>query len=589
MKKFLGIVALLSISIGVISANTQTVTGYEGSIYSDTSRNFWAGILLALTISCYSVIKYRSYRIPILTLVLSGWSLAALPSIRSYWYWGMGDSLRHFAWMNDVSKGVMSPTEIIYPALHLQSIILSSIMSTPLNDSTMMLTPAFSLVFITFTILSVRHLIGSCIAIIFATLTSIMFLQVNNFATHFMAHSSSIAIMYSSLVLFIFSRYYTSLGPNSIYNRRYSFLFFISLIGLLIYHPQQLLNMSLFVTATMISYYAVDNKVLSSWSNLVVALFSIILFASWATTQERIYRVMVLYMTRVTGFVRDGISGIYAGGGGIAEVDETQESIGALGGSLLELFVKSFIPSTVVAVSVLFYLGYILILEYKTGRKLDYVFHYSIGVSSVFFLYLLLLFVGDFSQSFRYHGFIFLVLTILFPIVLFKLSFEYSTDLKTSTLLKSIVFVIVIMVIITIPVAHMSPYIHLNSPHVSEMQIEGYETVYEYQGDSTNVVGIRASGYRYSEAAIGYNEAQRSDRVHPTNNSAPFNFNFKDLNRTYNSPIYLTVGSHDEFRELNVFGGAWYSEQTFNQLEYNNNSIKTYNNGEFRSYRIDTN
>src|SRR6056297_3153531 len=111
------LVGFASLAAAVLVAHGSPPEGYELSIYAATPTGFWVGVGVALAVAV-TVGLAREDLTHRLALVLGGTAMlavAGLPVIRSYYFFGAGDSLTHLAWVKDIAAGRLSVLNFLYP------------------------------------------------------------------------------------------------------------------------------------------------------------------------------------------------------------------------------------------------------------------------------------------------------------------------------------------------------------------------------------------------------------------------------------------------------------------------------------------
>ncbi|MFB6179797.1 MAG: hypothetical protein ABEI77_08745, partial [Halorientalis sp.] len=111
----------LAVAGAVLTATRSPATGYEVSIYSATPVTFWIACSVAFLAAISVAVSPLYEDVAPFVLVLGGstmLTIAALPVLRGYYFYGLGDSLTHLGWARQLAAG-SDPLAFFYPGSHL--------------------------------------------------------------------------------------------------------------------------------------------------------------------------------------------------------------------------------------------------------------------------------------------------------------------------------------------------------------------------------------------------------------------------------------------------------------------------------------
>src|SRR6056297_449258 len=111
----------LAISVAVVVAYNDPVTGYELNIYAGTPLAFWVLVALAVLLSiliAFSATKAHVRAAGGFLGLLAMTVTVSLPIFRGYHYVGDADPLSHLGTAKVISAGEMGMTASRYPVVH---------------------------------------------------------------------------------------------------------------------------------------------------------------------------------------------------------------------------------------------------------------------------------------------------------------------------------------------------------------------------------------------------------------------------------------------------------------------------------------
>lgn len=598
-----GTLAKTMLTMGFVGVGTATVvsylnpaTGYELSIYTETPISFWILISFALLISILVVFSRLDRTMTVLGAFLGGLSMTAivlLPIIRGYHYMGTGDALGHLGTTRDLNAGRMVATEIVYPSVHTLGSIVHDLTGFELHHSLSVVVVLFVICFFIFIPLVVRELTSDVWTTYVGLFSGLLLLPINQVSPSLYAHPTSQALMYAPAFLFVFLILYR----NRIVRTSMLFLLVASMFVLL--HPQQAANFVLFfgvIAALQTGYDLYRGYHGDRWKKWVlpeVMAYSTV-FWLWATnfdtfwsTLESLYTIPFRETQAAESTAQRSVS--------LAEV----------GGSLPEVFVKLFLVSLVYVLLT----GLLLFLvvrrstwSLKVGDRYDivsdggtldridrmlllYIFGGLVAVTILFFVYVLR--GGSSDQYFRLLGFLMVLGTVLGSLTFGRIMRYVRHRLSDPAARRSIAFVLVLCLALSVPVVFASPYIYASSDHVTERQMSGYETTFEYQDESIAFDKVRQSPSRFGSAIQGreipreayYREGERRGQI-------PDHFANRMLRTYYGEPIYVPLPEADRLQDAVLWKGFRFSHEDFEYLDNEPGINKIQANGGYDLYLV---
>lgn len=578
----------LAAAVGILVARANPATSYEPSVYTGTPAITWIAFAFALAIAVSTALTCRG-REQALGIALGGTTvtaIASLPVIRNYRFAGMGDALTHLGWARDIVRGEMAPHELFYPAVHTIASIFHFVGGVPIERGLMFSIVILFVPFLIFVPLVVRDMAGDGMAIGLAAIVSWMVLPVNNIATHMGIHTNSNALFLVPVVIFAFVAY---LRRRATIERLpfglspFSLLIYLTGIGLLLVHPQQMVNAVILIAAISgIQYLARrrfnDHPMLDHPTTYAHTVVLGILFTLWAASNERF---------------RDALAGLATGvftqdiGGG-AEVDQRESSLTEIGGSLAELFVTMFSDLAVISLAV----GVFILLVWLGRTSLDpetksFVNYLSIALvplTGMFVLY----YVGTPTMAFRQIGFIAVVLTILAGVALARGFGGLSRVISRPGSNAVAALTLGAFLVIGLMTMFASPIIYNPGQHVTDEKFSGYESGMNHAAEDVPMAGMGYDPYRYDH---GINGVEGEDSLSAATTASGTvdaeTFEAGDYDEAYHgSDYYFVVTSFDITREIEVYQELHHSDESLEEFETYEGANKVISNDEFRMYSV---
>ncbi|RZV10813.1 hypothetical protein BDK88_2005 [Natrinema hispanicum] len=572
----------LALTGAVLTAHSAPATGYELSLYTGTPLSFWALFGCVLLISLLVSLEATTDWYRRLALGLGGGAAMAfvgLPVLRGYRFYGAGDALTHLGWMRSIQSGVLSPTELKYPALHTVTILLESTVGIDLTQAALLVVVLLACLFCTFVALSTAAIFESRYSTAIGAFSAFLLLPVTNLSTYIIPHAMSQAILFSSVVLYLLLR--VIFCPSS--RRALSAvgtLFAVTSVALVFYHPQlaaHFLVVCLGICALQLLYrrYRTTHPIADHRPIYGQTLILAGAFLIWTTTHD--------YFTGAVRYAVSSAVRYFVGDTTAAASAQSQSaSLNELGASVAELFLKLFGSSLVfmalVGLLVLWTLresdGTVM---RKTHGVIPYFIAGLVGLAGLFALY----FFGSYSgMYFRVFGFMMLFITVLGAVAI-AYGMSAFTRARPSGSLHSIVtagfgLVLLLSLIAVFP----SPYIYSASPHVTEMSMTGHETAFENQDADVTFVGIRAGPNRYADAMSG-----KLDRTRQYSGVTGDEIT-DGIPRQYSGDRYLTVTESDWQREVRAYHELRYTRSQLSSISSQGGVNRVQSNGEFTLYYV---
>jgi len=585
---------LASLFIGISIFNWGIIfqlISYELSIYEGVSGSYVA-LLLFILVGALNYIRkdsgHLTTRLSILLVWLCVMSIVILPFLKGYFFIGEYDALTHLGYVRDIFRGDIEPFQIPYPFIHVFAVMVHIVGALTTRRSLLFVTFVFPFLYMVFTPLAVRRIDRNSIVFLFATFSGILLLPIYHISSHMHTHPSSQALLLIPLLIFL-------LVPALEHSaKRYTFLFTIGFISLVLLHPQQGANLVMILFGAsifqLVSRYSgwTDSKTLSSWILTYLFIAGIIF---WLRVQN--LSIFAIIFRSFTTSLFEPLS--------TSKAVERSATLSKLGGSTSLLFLKLFfvrliycIGAAVGMVAVTFQLVEIENLDLRQyipaeDSKRAYLFHLTGGYLMVFLLFMGFL-VSNISDIYhRYLAFMFVIMTIMAAIPMGRGIEQIGESLpriKPRTLL--VIFTLVIITV-TLPIVHSSPYIYKTSQHVSESQYSGFKTTFRYADDDVRFNNIGSPVSRYGHATVG--TVKDRDDYYPRGMDSPGGLPPHVANRSLSTnmtaPMYLTSTTAGRKRHIQLYDGFFHNRSDFKYLETESSLHKISTNGGFTLYYYD--
>ena len=569
------IINFLAITGAILIAYRNPASGYELSIYTGTPMKFWALVLPTICSSLYIFVMFDDYfKLPLASLSLSVISILNLPIIRRYYYLNEGDSLTHLGRTIDISTGALDPTNLLYPGFHILSIVLSYTTAIELNESMVIIAVSIMpIVYILFSSLSCRLIYPNTWAVTAGCVASLMLLPLSDlrFVTNELTRSMLPVVIFSILLSFSHRRL------------RVIAVLLLILPATVFQHPQIALSISLFLLGVVVSLWLIPKlridisektKIGSGlWSNyLYIFIFYSIINYVWMSGRDKFVDGFQAYI--LTLFSVSSPSAVRV------------DSLEKVGGSVVEIFLKSYLVDFIFGISTVFNFFLILYATYKIRKK-----HIStndlkfmvVCVSSIPVLLLLLSdFVGGRFGS-RYYHIVVSISVITGAVASYNI---YSTICPPKFGRREVFVVLSVLMLLSVPLIHTSPYTYRPSSHISESQFEGYGTALEHYSQEVKFDNVRSYPYRYSDGSEGFGAKRRGHYTGRYLTMAPDHFAGNSLHEYYEESRVLAVTAADRKRDAILWKGFRYSQSNFEYLDNNEHIYKVHSSGDFDLYYV---
>ncbi|MDG5761552.1 hypothetical protein QA600_19665 [Natronococcus sp. A-GB1] len=561
----------LALGVGTILAYLNPATGYEPSIYSATPFLFWICVSISLFISTLIVFTGYQRQQKFLGLVLGGSTMVtivALPIIRGYYWVGESDALGHLGHTRDLQQGAISLNDLIYPAIHTLGSTISNITGINVSHSLLLIIVVFVAVYLLYIPCILRELTSSSLMVYIGVFSGFFLLPLNFLGVHMQIHPTSQAIMFSPVILYLFSASYIR------QDARHFVLLFITFSMFIMIHPQQAANYVLmFGGIAAVQLFLNSNTQNPTHSKrgsiYYISILAFLLFWIWTGgLQSAVGRQIGALVTSL--FVTDTDTG--------TQVSSRGMSLDVLGGSMEEVFLKIFFAGFLFCLFgglvMLAVFGKTLSRRYSKElcgtftasnqdkqRVLLYLTAGFVIISGMMIFYL----IGDRgSRYFRHYGFMMVIVTIFGAIFIGRLLQNLEMRFSSKQVSALTVTIMLVFLVLTVPVVHPSPYIYQTSGHVTESQVSGYEHSFEYWSDGTDYADLRSTLSRYDAAING--ERSYSGDV-GDQQEIPDHFADQSLQGIWQQPTYITVTEADRTRDADVYNGFRYRYKDFDYLD----------------------
>lgn len=583
----------LAVSVAVVVAYNDPVTGYELNIYAGTPLAFWGLVSLAVLLAVLVTfaaskphVRAAGGFLGLVTMTVT----VALPIFRGYHYVGDADPLSHLGTAKVISAGEMGMTASRYPVVHTLGGALHTMTGLSLRHVMLVTVVVFLLCFFVFVPLVVRELTGDTWMAYVGLFSGLLLLPINHLGSHQYVFPTSQAILFAPAVLLVFFLLFHQRTT------RLSALFLVLAPAFVMLHPQQAANLLIFfgvVVAGQIGYdfwRGTDFKQWRRWLLPEVAFFGTV-FALWVYNME-------IFWSSIERVAMIPFEATTVGGKAATRTGSLEQ----VGGSLPAIFAKLFSVQ-------LFYVlltGLLLLLALNqlrsgrqwytratstNGRMLPmYLYAGLVAVGLLFVVF----FVGGISdQMFRHLAMMMVFGTILGAIALGRVM-HYLRERWSPTAARGAVAVTLCLCFaLSLPVVFASPYMYYDSQHVTEKQMHGYETTFEYQNRAILFDDIRSSTYRYGHAVRGTDRSggayytEGDEGIHSGDHGIPDHFANRSLRTYYEHPRYLPVPEADRVRDPVLWNGFRFSREDFAYLNSEPGIDKVQSNGGYDLYVVE--
>ena len=573
------VIGFLALAFGVLQANAHRPTGYELSIYGGTPVGFWIGVGIAIAISLLVSFAVLPGQIRTTALILGGLSIisiAGLPVLRGYYYYGTADALTHLGWTRDIATGVMTPTELFYPGIHSFAVVFSSFTGIPINRSILFVVVAMTALVLVFVPLAVRVVGRDKHAVVVAAFSTFLLFMIHNMGVYLHAHSFALATFFSALVLFLVFTYLVRRSWLPI-----GALLAIVSISVILFHPQQAANLILvFGVISVLQFlhrrYLPDHPISEHRSLYAHTVFLGGAFVLWISQFEgwAFYNV-----TRVENAVLGYLGGRPPAAGG--RVQTQAASLSAIGSGLPEMFVKLFFVAAIFSAMAGVLMAASILGRADESRPTSNAVAEYLAIGSLAILPIIgIYFAGNIAEHyFRHIGFLLLIATIVGSLALSRGISSLSRRSGQRLAATIVVIAFAILLPLSLASAFPTPFIHKQSQHVTEAEMDGYDTVFELNDETMPLAGIRAGPWRFSDGIRGVEESRQYE-------AWVSNENLTRLGDSFNDGGYLVVTEYDREREVRAYQQLRYQQQSFDSITAQPGVNRVVSNGALRLYHV---
>lgn len=579
-------IGYLALSVAIWIARMNPATGHEVSLYLATPPGFWVGLALSVLISLLIALYGGSSGLQASAIGLGGLatvSLTALPLIRGYYFYGLYDSLTHLGWANDIASGTLDPIGLLYPGIHLVSLMIAVVTGLDTATAILLMVVTFVCVFLVFVPLTVRTIVPGREALFVGAFSAFLLLPITHLSTHMNAHTMTQSIFFSALLVFLLVKFIATPLSNPL-SLALSLLLALTVGVSVIFHPQlaaHVLIAFVGICAVQVGYRllardhpAHDHPVLYGHTAFLAGVF-----VFWSSN----HGLFVGIGARAVGSAVDFVLGRGTESAGAA-IGSQSASLLAIGGSVGVVFFKLFFVSLLfcLATAALVLAALSPSWRRRAPNTTRLILCTAAGLAAlgpVFVFY----FIGTLSEMyFRVFGLMMLFVTILGAVAFTLGANALSERLSTSTVKPIVAGVLVCLLVLSLITVFPSPYIYNQSPHVTEQQLHGHAVAFDNQHEETPYVGVRTGPYRYVDAIYG------EGRTSAFSEEVPSEAMHEGLPAHFEGDRYVVVTETDEQREVEAYHELRYGESDFRAVGSQPEVHKVHSNGEFDLYLVDS-
>ncbi|WP_418285032.1 hypothetical protein [Halorubrum sp. DTA46] len=600
-RKLLLSVGFAAVAIGTVVAWRSPPTGYEVSVYAGTPLIFWIGasigFLSAATVTLASC-RDRVAGVAVGLGALTAIAIGSLPVIRSYRFYGRGDSMTHLGWAADLMAEQMRFGDLFYPGGHSTTVLLTDSMGLPIERGMVLFAALYFALHVTFIPLAAKALFEDRRLTVIAAFSGFMVLPVNQISSGLYFHAYSMAMLFFPVFLYALVKHLTSRPKNGpVIGRIGAWNIVVAILGLVLVltHPQLALNVVILLGTLVALHLVLRNRFDLSVSELrpVYGVFILlaVCWVAWVLQFGRVFGVgeRVLFATYDTLF-----GAAQAGGGNVGSQVDSARSVEA---TLLELFVKLFlVPAVYASLGVL---AVVVSLQRPLGdtdrrTRSDEIERKGRSVVTYFGLAGLVLgpffvahFMGPVSHLFfRHYGFAMVFVVVLGAVMIHRIGALIPAGRWLSAAKPLALGLLAVALALSLLTVFASPYIYNASNHVSDQHMSGYETAIEYRGEDIQWSGIRRGPGREFDALVpGVGLYSRPAVSTDTTTRGDDELRLL-LAGGADEVRYLPVSRSDVDREVTAYRELRYSEPTLESIGSQAGVHHVHDNGEFDLYYV---
>ena len=586
-------VGFLAAGVAAIAAHGDPATGFELSIYESTTPTFWVLSAVAMTAALLAGFHARDSRALRAGAVGLGavtiLSIAMLPLLRGYFFYGSADSLSHLGWARQMAGQVpnapLSPTGLLYPGIHATGVAIAGVTGVPMTRALLYVVLVYTLVFVVFVPLCVRELADDRLAVVAGAFSALLLLPINNVSVFNMPYPTGQGIYLFPVLVLLVVLFVVPDGTGSRGLRWGSLLAVVSFAVILLHPIVAVPALLLLATISGVQYayrrWEPSHRIASHRALYANTAFLAVAFFLWSQRFERVQRQQVIL-----------VEGLFFGGEPVGdEITMRAGSLAALGSGITELYVKIFLVATAFAV-----LAGLLGLASVLGRIDDdrtdraaLVKYLSVGtvpIVAAFFAF----FIASLSVlPFRFLGVIMVLVTILGAVAIAD-GLPFSPSRPSGRAIRRVV-VVVFIVAMALQMAHVhqSPYIYRGSSQVTEQEYVGHEIAFEHTDPDVWWAGPRGGPEWYLDAIYGtsFNDTTPGGlEFTGARTAVPYDVFGNNMTEFYGHDRYVGVSRGTIQKEVGLYDGFRYSREEFAAVETTPGIHRIQSNGEFWLYYV---
>lgn len=594
-------------AVGVLTASLSPADGYEVSVYAATPI-YWGCVAVATLVAVFTLLYGYRTRLALPSLLLGGLSVASvlsLPVIRGYYFHGYEDPLTHLGQIRALWGGWMTFFDTVYPGTYSTTVLFGSFAGIPARRAMLYTMFVFGLVYLVFVPLVVRAIVRDRRAVMLAAFSGFLLLPINNVATYFRFHVFSLTTLFAPVVLYVLVKHLSGAFDDDSLPWLFGpalFVFPLVSAAVLFFHPQAAADV-LVILGSVVGLQVVFSVL---WPNHPLGntrrlygqfLFLTIVFLVWAGSHETGTSYLDRLVTVTQSWVADEAQTA-------AIVQKRTDSAETISVSIYELFVKYFSVSMLYVSLAAGLVGSFLLgrLGSDESDNIETVGYFTFGGLLLLPVMLIHTFGSADAYLFRHIGFGMVLITLLGAVALYYLVRRAGRTFSRPQLswLKPAAGVVAVGILLfSIVTVYSSPFLYLPGQHVSEYQMNGYETSFEMQDDERKVWfgGIRRSSNRYEDAMFALPGGKWDGPSPDARSSGPVaSENVTNLERHYEThweeivrrDHYFVVSERDYEAELVAYDGIRYSRADIDSVRNQTATYPVYSNGNFNLYYVDT-
>ncbi|WP_331233275.1 hypothetical protein [Natronorarus salvus] len=572
----------LAVTGAIAVAYLSPATAHELSPYIESPTGFWVGLGFALAVSLLVSFSAGPASLRLAGVGLGGLatvSAFALPLLRNYHFYGMYDSLTHLGWARDLQTGSMTSADLFYPGIHSVAVTIRLLTGLSLTRSVLVMVVCFVVVFFLFVPLTVAALVPGHESVVVGAFSAFLLLPITHMSTHPHTHAMTQTILLSTALVYLLVRYLSTSTDHPLHGPLTALMVVFS-AALVIYHPQLAAHVLVVLVAIVALQWAVRllPRVAARLRQPSVG-GHVVFLAGWFVLWGSVHGLFEGIAYRATVSVIEYLTG--------RSTEQAAESVGtqsaslaAIGATVEEVFLKLFAVSLLFCALTALAVGLVLFRDRLSLGGVDRpgVLYLGVALASlvpVFAFY----YVSTLSEMyFRVFGLQMLFVTVLGAVGVVLSIRLASTRLSRAHVTGAVGVLFACLLVLSLVVFFPSPYVYLQSPHVTEQQMHGHRVAFDNQQEGVEFVGIRGGPARYTDAIHG------GGRTDLNQEEVPREALHGGISSHFDGDRYVVVTEIDEHREAKAFKGLRYGSEDFAAVESQVGLQKIHTNGEFDLY-----